>query len=353
MSEEKNPYKTLDYKKLPFYGMWPRPLTEVGVFPDFLDEVKTYWKRKWGSQGIGRLKTVILHRPGEEAMLAAKMAKEDPAVAKMIMDWDKVDPEEMQREHDILVDILKGEGVEILWLNPEPPLIGVYGLPASYLCSCGWYSSILNGGAIGNRHGMSSWLGQNRFFRKRFAELNIPFLVQVVGGGLFECPNIRWIDNKTCIIATTSVTNMEGIEQVLPVMKKTGTEEVHIAHGSDYLYTYGDYGISFHLDGVFGMADDKLAVIYPGCIDYDTIRWLEAKKIDLIECPQSEYWEPCNLLCIELGKVIIAGWAEKTIKKLERKGVECIKWNHRNFALSSAGPTCVIGVLEREGSFPS
>ena len=42
---------------------------------------------------------------------AAKMAKEDPAVARMLMDWDKVDPEEMQREHDILVDILKGEGV--------------------------------------------------------------------------------------------------------------------------------------------------------------------------------------------------------------------------------------------------
>ena len=169
---------------------------------------------------------------------------------------------------------------------------------------------------------------------------------------------MRWLNNKSVVIATSIRSNMEGIEQVIPVLQRTGTEEIHIAHLPSYLHTRewqvaGGTG-SFHLDMVFGMADYNVGVVYPGCVDYDTIRYLEGKGIKLIECTTKEV-HLCapNILAIEPGKVVIPAHCDHTTKELRKEGVDCIEVEMVEFAKGGGGPTCTVGVLIRDGSLPT
>jgi N-dimethylarginine dimethylaminohydrolase len=347
----------VDWKKLIDNGKSTTSLVE-SVFPDYLDEVRT-WERPWGGQGLGRLRSVLAHRPGEEARIDE--AKKDPALARELAQLLNLpegipDLEKLQKEHDGLTEILKGEGVEINWLNPEPPLVSPTGLPLRSLHYCG--ITLINGGAINARYCMPFSFGWSKFFTRKYSELGIPVLISVIGKGIFELANIRWLSNKSCIIATSNRTNMDAIDQLLPVLKRVGVEEIHIAHLPSSIGTrewqVGDGAGTFHLDMVFGMADYNVAVLYPSLIDYDTIRYLKEKGITLIECTSKEL-HLCapNILAIEPGKVIISANCEDTTRKLAREGVDVIEVDMVETAKGGGGPTCSIGVLIRDGSLPA
>ena len=64
---------------------------------------------------------------------------------------------------------MKGEGVEIEWLNPDPPLVNWYGLPIPNLSSIGL--TLPNGGFIQERGGMIHKFGKHWYGYRRFAEL--------------------------------------------------------------------------------------------------------------------------------------------------------------------------------------
>jgi len=337
----------LDYKKLPFYG------TEEGfgtfgnlcetIFPDFLDEIRLL-KNRWGAQGIGKLRMVLMHRPGVEVSEAIELAKKDPEIARL-MHMQDISPgylEKTQRQFDDYARVLKEEGVKIEWLNPEPPFINWFGLPIPNISSIGL--TLPNGGFIQERGGMIHKFGKHWYWYRRFAELGIPTLLTVTGTGIFESPNMRWIDNKTCIIATSIRTNLEGINQVIPVLRRAGTQEIHIAHLPKTF--------AFHLDLVFGMADHDLGVVYPAGLDYYTIRYLEDKGIRLIEASEKET-RLCapNLLVIEPGKVIIPSGCDEVTRSLRKEGVDVIEVDLSTFAPGS-GTTCLPAALIRDDSFP-
>jgi N-dimethylarginine dimethylaminohydrolase len=341
------PEKTLDYKKLPFYGE-NNPFGTFGnlcetVFPDFLDEIRLL-PNTWGAQGIGRLRRVIMHRPGDEVLEAIELAKKDPEIARLLYMQDTSADfiERTQEQFDEYILVLKGEGVEIEWLNPDPPLVNWYGLPIPNLSSIGL--TLPNGGFIQERGGMIHKFGKHWYWYRRFAELGIPTLLTVTGTGIFEFPNVRWIDNESCIIATSIRTNMEGINQVVPVLHRAGTREIHIAHLPK--------ATAFHLDIVFGMADHDLGVVYPAGLDYYTIRYLEDRGIRLVEASKKET-DLCapNLLVIKPGRVILPTGCEMVAKKLRLEGTDVIEVDLNTFAPGS-GPTCLPGVLIRDDSFP-
>jgi len=187
-------------------------------------------------------------------------------------------------------------------------------------------------------------IGKHWFWYKRFAELGIPTLLTVTGKGIFEFPNVRFLSNRSCVIATSIRTNMEGISQVIPVFQRAGVQEIHVAHLPK--------AFPFHLDLVFGLANHDLGVVYPAGLDYYTIRYLESKGIRLIEASEKET-RLCapNLLAIEPGKVVIPAGCSDVTRSLRKEGVDAIEVDLSTFAPGS-GCTCIPAVLIRDDSLP-
>ena len=180
----------------------------------------------------------------------------------------------------------------------------------------------------------------------------------MIGRGIYESADLAWINNRSCVIATSSQANIEGINQVISVLQRVGVEEVHIAHlptavgvAGARKWQVGDGAGIFHLDMVFGMADYNLAVAYPGLIDYDTIRYLESKKIELVECTTEEL-HLCapNVLALEPGKVIIPQHCDHTAAELRRRVWTLLKFEMGEFAKGGGGPHCTVGTLIRDDS---
>ncbi len=338
-----------DLGKIPGYkpGVPPLPLCEV----DFLDELTLNWGEKWGAQSsVGKLRKVLVHEPGEET--ASPIISKDPALFNLPEGIP--DPEKMKVQHGMLVEALKGENVEVVYLEPKKPLIGTYGIPLRSACYTR-ESIVISGGAIIERPAPVYKKGLEVFHAKRLMELGCPILYMVHGKGCFEASNLWFLDRKgeKVIIAVGLRTNMDGVNQVKPILEMAGVKEVHVAHLPGYLRTRewqvgGSSGV-FHLDMTFGMADENLGVIYPGGMGYDTIQYLENLGINLIEVPEKELRNCApNILPVSPGKVIIPSGNPETCKGLRKEGVDVIEVELSEFVKGGGGPRCLTLDLIRD-----
>jgi len=337
----------IDLKKLmPFYeaGKPPKP-----VDIDFRDEVEKTTGRKWGAQGLGKLRMVLVHRPGEEALWGT----EDPAYFNL--PEGQVNLEKMQREHDEFVEVLKKEGTEVVYLNPKQPVLGTYGFPLralTYTRGC-W---VINGGAIVSRSAMAYWRGAEMYWARSLIELGCPILNMIHGkGSIMEGSNLVWLDSNTALIAISLRGNLTGFNEAAQILQMAGVE-VHAAYLPGYLterkWQVGGSSGYFHLDMVFDMADENLGVIYPGGVDYATIQYLEKRGINLIEVPDEELRNDApNLLPLEPGKVIIPAGSPKTTRELRKEGVDIIELDMSEYVKGGGGPTCITMPLIRDGSW--
>ena len=331
---------------LPKYspGKPPEPLFDI----DYMSELKEAWGEMWGAQSaVGRLRKVMVHRPGDEN--THPLILKDPGFFNLPEGLP--DLKEMQREHDELVDALKGEGVDIVYLNPKTPLIGTYGVPLRSACFM-HEAVVIKGGAIIERPAMIYKRGLEVYIAKRLMELGCPILYTVHGNGVFEASNLWFLNEHTALLATGLRTNIEGINQIIPVLKMAGVEEIHIVHLPGYLrkreYQVGGSSGVFHLDMTFGMVDEDLAVVYPGGVDYDTIQFLKSKEINLIGIPEDELRRCApNVFPIAPRKIIIPAGNNETISKLRKEGVDVIDINLSEFCKAGGGPRCLTLPLIR------
>ena len=339
----------VDLEKIPDYkpGIPPKPLCEV----DFLDELTLNWCENWGAQSsVGKLRKVLVHKPGEETI--SPLISKDTALFNL--PEGVTDLKKLQEQHDMLVEALKGESVDVVYLEPKKPLIGTYGIPLRSACYTR-ESVVIRGGAIIERPAPAYKKGLEVFHAKRLIELGCPILYTVHGKGCFESSNLWFIDREgeKVILAVGLRTNMEGLNQIIPILERAGVKEIHITHLPGYLKTRkwqvgGASGI-FHLDMTFGMADENIGVIYPGGVGYDTIQYLESREINLIEVPEKEL-RICapNIVPLSPGKVIIPSGTPETTKKLRKEGVDCVEVPLLEFAKGGGGPRCLTLDLIRE-----
>ncbi len=339
----------VDLERIPGYeaNMPPKPLFDI----DFLDELTLNWGERWGAQSsVGKLRKVLVHRPGDEA--ASPIIARDPAFFNLPEGLP--DLERMRQEHDMLVEALRREGVEVVYLEPREPLIGTYGIPLRSACYTR-ESVIIKGGAIIERPAMAYKRGLEVFHARRLMELGCPILYTVHGKGCFEASNLWFIDRKgeRAIIAVGLRTNLEGVNQIRPILERAGVKELHIAYLPGYLgrrrWQVGGASGIFHLDMTFGMADENIGVIYPGGVDYETIQYLKRQEIYLIEVPDEEL-RSCapNILPIAPGKVIIPAGNPETTRRLREEGVDCIEVPLSEFAKGGGGPRCLTLDLIRD-----
>ena len=115
---------------------------------DFYDEVEQIWGRRWGAEGIGTLREVLVSRPTENEIR--------PEYAQ---EWQyyyssaagNADLGRLQAQFDEYYDVLAGHGVRVNYLEAPVPAIGEYGyiknlvtLAGAGLCVRG---GVIRGGA--------------------------------------------------------------------------------------------------------------------------------------------------------------------------------------------------------------
>jgi N-dimethylarginine dimethylaminohydrolase len=317
----------------------PRPLFDVG----FMEELERAWGgRQWGAQShTGRLEAVMVHRPGAENESSALL--EDPGFVNL--PEGPPDLERMQAEHDSFCATLQEEGVEVVYLEPEPPLTGTYGIPLRALM----YSrtaTVIEGGAIIDRNANHYKRGMERFYVQRLAALGCPILYTVHGFGSFESSDLVFVRPNLAVMAKTARSNEDGLEQVASILRRNGVDEILYTDIPGYwtarTHQWGQSSGFFHLDAVFGMAGEDVAAVYVGGVGYHLLEALSARGVEIVEVPDQEVRRlAANLLVIEPGKVVMPAGADQTAAALRAKGITVIDLDFTEILKAGGGPKCI------------
>lgn len=314
----------------------------------YLDEYEKVWGRRWGAMGIGRLRTVGLIKP--DSGWETHPFWQSDADFFLLRYQRKLDPDAMLRGHEEYAKLLTSLGIEILWMEFQD-VMGAYG-PMRKLFMAEEVK-IIRGGAILPRFGHASYKrGLEREFQKFLTGIGCPILLTVHGTGICEvAPMFVQMADDAWIGGLSCAANAEGLEQVLPVLRRAGVTDIHIMPLTTILDSF-DAGGEFHVDMVVHAVAERLAVVYPRQLTWDAFRWLKERGFALVEVPTEEHhrYVPANLVVVEPGVVIMNPDARQTIKALEAHGVRVIPFDSSGVMQGGTnGVKCITMELDRDG----
>ncbi len=318
---------------------------------DFYDEVEKIWGKKWGAEGIGRLREVMVSRPTEN-----ETRKE------YSMEWQyyyssargSANLPKLQEQFDEYYNVLRQNGVRVNYVEPPVPAIGAYGYLKNMVTLAGG-GLIVRGGAIIHRMGLGSWQrGREVIWTKALSALQVPVYLTIHGKGVGEPGAGRWLDSKTFVFNESVVANEEGLAQIKFILDGLGIEFV-LTHSPGWIDTIsnGNIGTS-HADMFMMIPDIGLCVLYPDLVNYGFVRYLKQRKIKIIEVPPEEYWDlSVNAVTLAPGKVVMNAGSKRVVRALEKEGVEVIQVDFsesQKFAI--AGLHCATLELIRDQTGP-
>ena len=319
---------------------------------DFYDEVEKIWGRRWGAEGLGRLREVLVSRPTENETRPEYAIEPSYyySTSKGVADLSK-----LQEQFDEYIKVLKENGVRVNYVEPPVPAIGAYGYLKNLVTLAG-AGLVVKGGAIIHRMGLGAWQrGREVIWTKALTTLNIPIYLTIHGKGVGEPGAGRWLDGKRFVFNSSVVANEEGLRQINFILQNLGFELI-VNHSPGWIENIdgGNIGTS-HTDMYLLVADLGLAVIYPDLVDYSFIRYLKKMKVKTIEVPTKEYWElAVNGVLLEAGKVIVNSGAKETIAALRREGVDVIEVDFtESHKFAIAGLHCATCELIRDQPSPT
>lgn len=300
------------------------------------------WGRRWGcNNDVGRLRMVLMHRPGDELKIVdtSKRLDDIGAFGDPETGWywrgNTVPPlEAMQKEHDALVAALKAEGVEVVHLERNAMLPGK--MKSVYTRDS---VIVVDGGAIVTRLGPPIRRGEERAVTQTLVHIGMPILRTIHGAGIMEGGSFAFINPKTAVIGISSRVNEEGARQVEEVLKVMGVEVIRV-HMTGY---------RLHIDGNFVMIDVDTAIINPTQLPFWFLEKLKEMKIKTIEVHPDDGVSTINCLAVRPGRVIMSNQASKrTLDRLDKEGISVVTIPYENVYLGGGGIHCSTGPLVRD-----
>ena len=337
----KEEYERLE--KQPWFERGKPCKSDIYMERDIYEELYATWGRRFGAEGIGKLREVFLCRPHEYEI--NPMFAKEPAYYRLY-GREMPDLDQWQKDFDEYVKILEGEGVKVNLLPPPETPIGPYGFLRN-LTAVGIH--VTKAGLIEIRSALSGYSARTMWRTKELMKLDVPVLYMLHGKEVGEHTPI-YLGENSCVIADGYAANTEGCQAYKSVLESIGTE-VWIAHTPGYLDMWGfPAGGCSHIDMVLGVVDLGLALVYPSFVGYSTIRYLKSRKIRLIEVPPEDYVNyGCNVVILEPGKVLIPAAAKQTITQLKAEGITCVEVDFANNGMAgTGGPDCITGKLLRD-----
>jgi N-dimethylarginine dimethylaminohydrolase len=298
------------------------------------------WGQRWGcNNDVGRLRLVLMHRPGEELKIVDPRKKipeigayGDPATGWYWRGDAPPDLAAMQAQHDALVKALEEEGVEVVFLEE---------------CAAGRMKSVytrdsviaLDGGAIVTRMGPPIRRGEELPVTRTLAKLGMPILRTIHGTGIMEGGSFAFVTPKVAVVGISSRVNEEGARQLEEVLRVQGVEliRVHLT------------GYRLHIDGAFVMIDVDTALINPTILPFTFLERLKDLKIRTIElCHEDPVWS-INCLAVRPGRVLMAEKVSpRTQDKLGSAGISVRLVPYDKVCLGGGGIHCSTGPLLRD-----
>ena len=299
--------------------------TDTSSFEENLVHV---WGRKWSvSSEVGRLRAVLLRRPGREIERVT-----DPADCrwKALMDVEKA-----RDQHDAMAQIYRDHGVEVFYVEDQredrPNALfmrdNVLGTPE---------------GAILCRQSTPFRRGEERAVAAALGKIGCPIVRTISGTGVFEGACGMWIDRETILLGTGVRANAEGVRQVEEVLRPMGVKNfIH------YQISWGHA----HLDGMMTPVDRKKILIFPWQSPYDVVKPLMDRGFEIIEAPSIEEVKTgsaINMVALEPGVMLMSAGNPETTKVLERHGVEVIHIDISELRKGFGALHCMTAFLARE-----
>ncbi len=315
---------------------------------DYSDEMERVWGRRWGEQGIGRLREVALVKPTEHEV--NHLFLKDPSffmLRQPLLTGIMPNLEWMIQGVEDYAKALEENGVRVRWLEYDE-IMGAYG-PLRKLFVAANLGIVTNLGAIIPRFGHGSFLrGTEYYAQKFFTEMGCPVVSTVTGKGVFEGA-CQWPAENIRLAYYGIAINQEGLEQVAPIFRAAGVEMI-MGHGTTIIDDFASGGDA-HVDMALGVADLGVATVYPAQLDYSIYSYLKEHGYRFIEIPPDEQVKcvPSNGMILEPGKIIMSSDAKKTNAALRREGVDVIEIETKGIAQGGVnGIRCITLRLLRD-----
>jgi dimethylargininase len=283
----------------------------------------------YGAQSmVEPLRRVLVKRPDEA------FASADPAR------WHytaRPDLDEARREHDALVEILRGSGAEVID-HPEPQ--------PERADSIFVFDPVIvtDQGAVILRMGKALRRGEEAALALRLQEIGVPILGELEGEALAEGGDLLWLDHQTLAAGQGFRTNAEGLRQLREILAGIGVEVLSV----ELPYFTGP-AACLHLLSLISLVDHDLAVVYPPLLAVPFWKTLRDRGVRLVEVPAAEFptMGP-NVLALAPGRCLMLEGNPVTRRRLEEAGCEVLTYRGREISLKAeGGPTCLTRPIWR------
>ena len=153
---------------------------------DHCDELGSVWASHRIDSEWTSLKSVLLHRPGEELLVAGN----DPNSVQMLA---PVDLARAQSEHDQLAETYRSLEVDVHYVEPAGRCP-----PNQMFCADTFVMTPV--GALLARPASTVRAGEERWVQNRLAALGVPIARSLTGTATFEGADLMWLDSETAIV---------------------------------------------------------------------------------------------------------------------------------------------------------
>jgi N-dimethylarginine dimethylaminohydrolase len=312
---------------------------ESAAEPPFHDELSAVWGAEWGaSDEVGRLKRVLMRRPGDELGAVRADAWDEESQALVDPDgrwyWTDREPPDLERvhaQHAGLVSALEAEGVEVVLAEP----LGAGFVKAMYARDP---LVTVPGGAIIGRMAVRVRRGEEAAVTREVAAAGLPILATITGTGTLEGGSFVKLRPGLAAFGTSIRCNAEGARQLRETLARIGWELIVVPLP----------GYTIHLDLHLAMVDAERALIDAAGLPFDFLERLREEGIETIHADTSEGEWSLNALCLSPGRVLMAEGTPRTAELLDRAGVEVVTVPYDELHKNGGGVHCSTMELLRE-----
>ena len=185
--------------------------------------------------------------------------------------------------------------------------------------------------------------GEPPLLSQELQALGVPLLGRLTSPATADGGDMFWLDRTTLAVGRGYRTNQAAVDQIREMLAPHGiaVETFDLPHDQGPEYC-------LHLMSVVSPIRDDLAVVYKKLAPVPLLQALEARGIEMIEVPDSDYASlGCNVLTIRPGVVVIAEGNDATAQLLRNHGVEVHTYSASEINKGEGGPTCLTRPLLR------
>ncbi len=309
-----------------------------------------------GGQGLGfpeyaPLRRVLMHAPGEE------IDPIGPATFRRYLFEDAVDAARFREQHQSLVDVIRGEGVDVRLVGDlvRGAQAGERIRRSPNLVYTRDTVAVTRAGAITMRMRSSVRRHEPALVAAALGALGVKELAAIRPRGTMEGGDLIFLDETTLLVGTGNRTNGLALRQLRARAAAAGLETVIAT-------TLPPWAI--HLDGTMMVLDRDLAIIHrdsvrgpavvyePGEAPRRTqpLQILRQRGMRTIEVTAYERQRRATNL-ITLGPRKLVGYAghARVRRELLREGADLIEVEGSELVRGGGGPRCMTAPIERDG----